>query len=109
MKKESLSFELSKLLFVSSDGNYVEFCLRNGKPARKIPIRNSITNIEQQFRDIPHYFRYHRAFIVNLKTVVSKKGNSLGYQLTLQDCHQKIPVFRQKVKAFDKLYREVAS
>jgi DNA-binding LytR/AlgR family response regulator len=44
-----------------------------------------------------------------MKSVVSKKGNALGYQLTLQDCKQKIPVSRQKVKAFDKLYGEVAS
>lgn len=109
LKKESLNFRVNELLFVSSDGNYVEFFLQNDKQARKIPIRNSITNIEQQFRDIPYYFRCHRAFLVNMKSVVSKKGNALGYQLTLQDCKQKIPVSRQKVKAFDKLYGEVAS
>ncbi len=109
LKKESLNFRVNELLFVSSDGNYVEFFLQNDREARKIPIRNSITNIEQQFRNIPHYFRCHRAFIVNMKSVVSKKGNALGYQLTLKDCRQKIPVSRQKVKAFDKLYGEVAS
>lgn len=109
LKKESLSFRVNELLFLSSDGNYVDFYLRGDKTPRKIPIRNSISNIEQQFREIPHYFRCHRAFIVNLKTVVSKKGNALGYQLTLQDCPHKIPVSRQKVKAFDKRYREVSS
>lgn len=109
LKKESLSFRLNELLFVSSDGNYVDFHLQSTGETRKIPIRNSISNIEQQFREIPYYFRCHRAFIVNMKTIVSKKGNALGYQLTLQGYHKKIPVSRQKVKAFDKRYREVAS
>jgi hypothetical protein len=109
LKKESLGFRVNELLFVSSDGNYVDFFLRGDNTPRKVPIRNSISNIEQQFREIPHYFRCHRAFIVNMKAVVSKKGNALGYQVTLQDCPQKIPVSRQKVKAFDKRYSEVAS
>jgi DNA-binding LytR/AlgR family response regulator len=53
---------------------------------------------------MPLYFRCHRAFIVNLDNVLDWKGNALGYQLTIRDYTQKIPVSRQKVKAFDQLY-----
>lgn len=105
LKKESLSFPAGDMLFVSSDGNYVEFHLNSNDKSRKVPIRNSISNIEQQFSNIPYYFRCHRAFIVNVESVVSKKGNALGYQLTLRNCTQKIPVSRQKIKEFDLLYR----
>ena len=108
LKKESLSFLANELLYVESDGNYVEFFLRDDKKTRKVHIRNSISNIEQQFKDISYYFRCHRAFIVNMNAVTSRKGNALGYQLSLQDCDHKIPVSRQKVKAFDLLYQQPA-
>lgn len=105
LKKESLNFRADELLFVSSDGNYVEFYLYRDAKIQKVPIRNSISNIEQQFSNMPHYFRCHRAFIVNLDNVLGRKGNALGYQLTLRDYTRKIPVSRQKVKTFDQLYR----
>jgi len=103
LKKESLNFRTSELLFVSADGNYVDFHLYRDESIQKVPIRNSISNIEQQFGSIPQYFRCHRAFIVNLDQVSGKKGNALGYQLTLRHYSQKIPVSRQKVKAFEQL------
>lgn len=108
LKKESLSFPANELLFVTSDGNYVDFFLLDDRKARKVPIRNSISNIEQQFKDIPYYFRCHRAFIVNMNAISSRKGNALGYQLSLQDCDQQVPVSRQKIKAFDLLYQQPA-
>jgi len=108
LKKESLSFPAKELLFVASDGNYVDFYLQEEDKARRVPIRNSISNIEQQFKDIPYYFRSHRAFIVNMNAVSSSKGNALGYQLTLHKCSHKVPVSRQKVKAFDLLYKQAA-
>ncbi len=104
LKKESLSFRASELLFVSSDGNYADFHLYRDAKIQKVPIRNSISNIEQQFSSMPQYFRCHRAFIVNLDQVTGNKGNALGYQLTLRHFPGKIPVSRQKVKAFDRLY-----
>jgi len=104
LKKESLDFRASELLFVSADGNYVDFHLYRDAHIEKVPIRNSISNIEQQFSGIPQFFRCHRAFIVNLDQVSGKKGNALGYQLTLHHGTQKIPVSRQKVKAFEQLY-----
>lgn len=108
LKKESLSFPANELLYVESDGNYVEFFLLGDRKARKVHIRNSISNIEQQLKDIPYYFRCHRAFIVNMNAVSSRKGNALGYQLSLQDCDHKVPVSRQKVKAFNLLYQQRA-
>jgi len=104
LKKESLNFRASELLFVSSDGNYVDFHLYRDARIQKVPIRNSISNIEQQFSSMPNYFRCHRAYIVNLDQVSGRTGNALGYQLTLRQCPEKIPVSRQKVKTFDQFY-----
>jgi hypothetical protein len=78
LKKESLSFRADELLYAVSDGNYVVFHLYREKETIKIPIRNSISDIEAQLQNIPYFFRCHRGFIVNLKMVESKKGNSSG-------------------------------
>lgn len=106
LKKESLKFLPNELLFASSDGNYVVFYLYQDDKIKKVSIRNSISNIENQLNDFPSFFRCHRAFIVNVEKVISRKGNSWGYQLTLRFCDKKIPVSRQNVKAFDSLFRE---
>ncbi len=101
LKKETLSFRASEFLFVMSDGNYVVFYLLRNNEVRKIPIRNSISNIHNQFAAYPDFFRCHRAFIVNMMNVVRQKGNALGYQLSIANCGEKVPVSRQNVKAFD--------
>jgi len=104
LKKESLSFYANELLFVTSDGNYVFFYLFRNRKVIKVPIRNSISNIEDQLKRIPYYFRCHRAFIVNLNMVQYKKGNAWGYHLSISNCEDKIPVSRKNVKAFDTLF-----
>lgn len=104
LKRESLSFYASELMFANSDGNYVFFYLFRDNKIKKVPIRNSISNIEDQLKQIPYYFRCHRAFIINLNMVQSKKGNALGYQLRMANCEDKIPVSRKYVKAFDSLF-----
>jgi membrane-bound metal-dependent hydrolase YbcI (DUF457 family) len=104
LKKESLSFHSDELLFVSSEGNYVDFHLYQDNKQEKITIRNSISDIEKQFADIPYYFRCHRAFIVNLNFVQKKKGNTLGYRLKVSNCKTDVLVSRKYVKSFDQLY-----
>ena len=101
LKKESLSFFPSQFLFAESDGNYVHFHLSENGKLRKVTIRNSISNIEEQLAGHPEFFRTHRAFIVNLKKVQRKLGNSSGYRLKLSDAETEIPVSRQKSKELD--------
>ena len=101
LKKEKLSFFPSEFLFAESDGNYVIFHLLREEKLQKFTIRNSISNIEQQVSQIPWFFRTHRAFIINLKQIVQKKGNTAGYRLKLNKVNLEIPVSRQKTKSFD--------
>lgn len=101
LKKESLSFFPSQFLFAESDGNYVHFHLSENGKLRKVTLRNSITNIEEQLSENREFFRTHRAFIVNLKKVHRKLGNSSGYRLKLSDAETEIPVSRQKSKEID--------
>lgn len=101
LKKEELTFYPSQLICAESDGNYVVFnLLVNSKVEQKM-VRNSLGEVERQLSDFPQFFRTHRAFIVNLKKVTTKKGNSSGYQLKLTDTDFEVPVSRQNTKSFD--------
>jgi DNA-binding LytR/AlgR family response regulator len=71
----------------------------------EVIIRNSISEIENQLDEVPFFMRIHRAFIVNLEKVSSKKGNSLGYQLKLKGSNIILPVSRQNTQKFDQLIR----
>ncbi len=106
LKKEEVSFYPSQLVYAESDGNYVVFHLeQDGKQQKKI-VRNSINNIEQQLSVIPFIFRIHRAYIVNLKRIQSKKGNTLGYRLKMIGSDDEIPVSRQNTRNFNTIIRQ---
>lgn len=104
LKKEDLSFYPSEFLYAESDGNYVIFYLNKNNLVKKEIIRNSINNVEQQLSPIPYFFRSHRAFIVNLKKVRSKQGNTLGYIIKLTGVDVKIPVSRNNTNNFNRLF-----
>ncbi|HDR51577.1 MAG TPA: LytTR family transcriptional regulator, partial [Mariniphaga anaerophila] len=54
----------------------------------------------------PFFVRTHRAFIINLKKIKSKKGNSLGYRLRLQGTDSEIPVSRNNTRNFSQLLKQ---
>ena len=106
LKKEELAFYPGQFIYAESDGNYIVFYLNVENQIKKRMIRNSISNIEQQLSVIPFLFRTHRAYIVNVKTVSSQKGNTLGYRLKLIGTETEIPVSRQKTRDFDLIMKQ---
>jgi len=104
LKKEKLRFYPSQLLYVESDGNYVNFYIRHEGTLKKKIIRNSIINIESQLSSIPYFCRTHRAFIVNIPQIEEKKGSSSGYRLFFEDTKAEVPVSRKNKKAFDEIF-----
>ncbi|MBW6490441.1 MAG: LytTR family transcriptional regulator [Lentimicrobium sp.] len=101
LKKEELVFHPDELYFAESDGNYVVFNLIREGRIKKVIIRNSISNIEQQLSAYTCFCRTHRAYIVNLNKVIMADGNSLGYTLKLGGDVGEIPVSRQNTRMFD--------
>jgi hypothetical protein len=103
LKKERLKFNPSQLLYATSDGNYVLFYLNRNNKIEKEIIRNSISDIDRQLSHIPFFMRTHRAFIVNVKEVRTKKGSTLGYRLKISGIDAEIPVSRSYTEAFNQL------
>jgi hypothetical protein len=103
LKKESLTFLPSQLIYAESDSNYVNFYLLNGDKVQKKVIRNAISEVEKELAQVPYFIRTHRTFIVNLKQVSSVKGNSMGYRLRMHGTDIEIPVSRTNTQRFSEL------
>lgn len=102
-KNNDIELDLEDLMYIMSDGNYVEFhFLENSREVREIR-RNTITNVANQLKDYSFIFRTHRAFMVNLTKIKASKGNAQGYQLKLEGSDFWIPVSRGNLEAFDKI------
>lgn len=106
LKGEELEVYPRELVYIESNGNYVNFYLKRTVSTKKVTIRNSISAIETQLKDYPFMLRTHRAFIVNLKKVTSQRGNALGYKLSVSDFGNMIPVSRNKINDFNKEIRK---
>lgn len=100
--KHTIVFQNSDFLFAKSDGNYVEFIIRNedGTTYRRIT-RNTLANVEEQFQGYDTNLRVHRSFIVNLQQVLSVQGNAQGYKLTLNGTKTRVPVSRTYMPVLD--------
>ncbi len=109
LKKEHLDFKADELIYAMADGNYVMFHLYREHGIVKIPIRNSISDIEQQLEKIPMYYRSHRGFIINLFKVKDKRGNASGYILKMHHTNENVPVSRSRIAEFDRLLNKFHS
>jgi DNA-binding LytR/AlgR family response regulator len=106
LKKEDLSIDPDQFVYAESEGNYVVFYLLVNNQIHKKIIRNSINNIAEQLSIVPYFIRTHRGFIVNVKQVISQKGNTLGYRLKINGVEEIIPVSRQNTHEFDHLMKQ---
>jgi len=99
-EKEMYEFQVSSLLYISSEGNYVEVYSLNKSLENKL-IRNSLKKIEEQLKEYPFIFKCHRAYIVNMNKIKKATGNAQGFKLTLENIeNQRIPVARSYTKQF---------
>ncbi|MEM1327423.1 MAG: LytTR family DNA-binding domain-containing protein [Bacteroidota bacterium] len=88
----AISLDLSTLLFIKADGNYVRIYQDKTTDLYRI----SLSEIEQQITTAP-LLRCHRSYIVNLNQVTQVSGNAQGLKLQLKDEDCIIPVSRKYV------------
>jgi len=100
-QSETIAFELHELLFIASDGNYVEVYLRSDGAVRMKVYRASIQKLEDALRGFPFIVRTHRSYLVNILKVEHTTGNARNYQLTFGGVEQSVPVSRNRFDAFN--------
>ena len=94
---ESVTLQISNLLYIEAVGNYVKVNhLRDGH-VRTDMIRATMKQMEETLRDYPMIVRCHRAFLVNLGQVEQIVSHSGSTKLLIKHCHDSLPVSRSNM------------
>ena len=95
---DSITLQVSDLLYVEAVGNYVKvYYLLDGK-VRNDMLRATSKQMEDDLRDYPMIVRCHRAFLVNLQQVEHIISKSGAAQLLIKHCHEFLPVSRNNAQ-----------
>ncbi len=100
-ENQKIVFQLDpdKIIFLKSDGNYVEIFYIKDNAVRKELIRNRLKILEKKLpKNI--FFRCHKSYIVNLQCILKLEGNIRNMELLLHGFVERIPVSRNNSKDF---------
>lgn len=101
LKKEFLDIDPENLIYLEAEGNYVKLFFDSGQEVTHKLLRSSMNKMEVQLQSFPFMYRSHRSYMVNLRKMEAKSGNSMGYRLRLTNIDSQIPVSRNKTTEFD--------
>lgn len=99
---QEYSYILSNIIFIESEGNYVQINYLDKGIVKTQLIRKTLkdinaSNVERVL------FKCHRAFMININHVEKVRGNSHGITITMAHVNKQIPVSRNNTKAFTEL------
>lgn len=104
LKSDNNDIELqlspSDLVYIKSDGNYLEVYFLDGDQIQKKLIRNTMKKIELLLPELI-FFRCHNRFIINGHFIIKVEGNARNLELTLKNGLETIPVSRAKARDID--------
>jgi hypothetical protein len=96
-QKDSLSINVSLLLFIRSANNYIEVFWKDVNSIRNQMVRCSMAYAEEILKEHKFIFKCHRSFIVNINYIDRIEGNSEGYKLFFENVAFPIPVSKNFV------------
>ncbi len=97
-KKEKLELKDTQFLYGESDGNYVTIhFLNEKKETHKKMIRTTLKTITSDVSSLKHIIRCHRSFIVNINMIQQINGDSRGYEISLKENEDIVPVSRSYI------------
>ena len=95
-----LQTPLRDIIFIKSDGNYIEVHFLNSDSISKKIIRNRIKNIEKALPKTL-FFRCHNRYIINKNFITKINGNARGLNLEIKYSDEIINVSRSRIKDFE--------
>lgn len=94
--KPELQLKPEEVLFLKSDGNYIEVYYRDeNENTQKKLIRNRLKNYAPILPS-ELFFRCHKSFIVNSRYIIQVEGNARNLELIIRGVDLRIPVSRSK-------------
>ena len=100
---ESVSVEISNLLYIEAVGNYVKVTQLRDDEVHTNMLRATMKQLEDTLQAYPMIVRCHRAFMVNLGQVEQISSNSRAMQLVIRHSHDAIPVSRSNINKLKEL------
>ena len=94
---ESVSLQISHLLFIEAVGNYVKVNHLCNNQVHTDMLRATMKQMEETLQGYPMIVRCHRAFLVNLGQVEQIISHSGSTQLLIKHCNESIPVSRSNM------------
>ena len=94
---ESVTLQISHLLFIEAVGNYVKVCHLRNDQVHTDMLRATMKQMEETLQGYPMIVRCHRAFLVNLGQVEQIVSHSSSTQLLIKHCHESLPVSRSNM------------
>ncbi len=108
IKNEDINLCLSNLLFIKSDGNYLEvYTHKDQKTSQKL-YRASLQETLMHLEPYPYIIQSHRSYLVNTQNIIRTEGNARNYQLFFKDTELFVPVSRNRFKEFNELLNKNA-
>ena len=104
LKSEVIQFDINKLIYIKSEGNYVEICTKEGDKTELKLNRVSLQTIEDHLKDYPQIFRTHRSYLVNIENIEKTDGNARNYQIFFDGTDVVVPVSRSRFAEFNKMF-----
>jgi hypothetical protein len=94
-KNELLQINIKDFLFARASANYSEVFHMDDNGLKKILLRSSMNNLEDQLINYKTVERVHRGYLVNLNNVINVTGNAQGYRLHFKQSDEFVPVSRK--------------
>lgn len=94
---ESVTLQMSHLLYIEAVGNYVKVCYLLDGQMRTDMLRATMKQMEETLGTYPMVVRCHRAFLVNLEQVEQIVSHAGSTQLVMKHCHDAVPVSRSNM------------
>jgi hypothetical protein len=102
--KDTITFNLNKLVYITSQKNYASFYLKTENGLKERILRNSLLQIIKQLKDFKNIKRCHKSYIIHTKFMDSIYGNARGYYLKSKFLDKEIPISRsfkkEEIKEF---------
>lgn len=92
--QNKLSANLTDLICIRAEGNYVEIYILEKNLMKKNLVRCPISRIKQQLEAYDEIKHCHRSFIVNTQHLIKITGNARNFNLHLNHINFSIPVSR---------------
>ena len=104
---ESVSLDITNLLYIEAVGNYVKVCQLLDGNVKTDMLRATSKQMEENLQAYPLIVRCHRAFLVNLGQVEQIVSNSRTMQLVMKHGHDAIPVSRSNMSQIKEAIRGI--